>query len=32
MIFDAKIENDFFKERHILVDVDKSITQDLVLE
>jgi hypothetical protein len=31
-IFDAKIENEFLEEGHILVDVNKSAIEDLVLE
>jgi hypothetical protein len=31
-IFDAEIENEFLEEGHILVDVNKSATKDLVLE
>jgi hypothetical protein len=30
--FDAKIMNEFLKEGHILVDVDKSTTKDLIWE
>jgi hypothetical protein len=29
-IFDAKIENEFFEEGHILVDADKLAIEDLV--
>jgi hypothetical protein len=30
--FDAKIVNEFFEKEHILVDVDKFATEDLLLE
>jgi hypothetical protein len=31
-IFDTEVENELFEERHIYVDVNKSIAKDLVLE
>jgi hypothetical protein len=31
-IFDTKIDNEFFEERHIPMDVDKFATNYLVLE
>jgi hypothetical protein len=30
--FDAKIMNEFCEEGHIFMDVDKSATEDLILE